>query len=185
MRASEIDPLKWTLIHHFGKEEFLGWKDRWEDLVSPPAALSMLPYLEAEVVFALEALREKLGKPLLVSRAVGAIARTWSQGSQHHVRLKQGLQRILSHACDLWVPDSTLQEVYAAAKDVPAIGAFGAYPQWETYPGVHVDIRPRKWPGGNLALWMASYQGTGKGRTQVYGALDWARVDKMISARKK
>ena len=144
----------------------------------------MLPFLDAGVPHALNLLRERLGARLLVSRAVGAIARTWSQGSQHHVRLKQGCLQILSHACDLWIPESTLQEVYAAAQDVPAIGAYGAYPQWDTYPGVHIDIRPRK-PDGSLALWMASYQGTGKGRTQVYGTLDWARVNKMIEERKK
>ena len=174
MKASEIDPLRWSLIHHFGQEEFLGWKDPWEDMVSPPAALSMLPYLEDEVVFALEALREKLGKPLLISRDAGAIARTWSPDSQHYC-----VER-LSHACDLWVPQSTLQEVYAAAQGVPAIGAFGAYPQWGTYPGVHVDTRPRK-PDGDLAIWMAWFVGI----EQVYGALDWKRVDKMISQRKK
>ena len=177
MKASEIDPLsyRWSLVPHFRKEEFLGWKDPWKDLVSPPPPSSMLPFLESAVIFALEALREKLGKPLLISRAVGAIARTWSPESQHYCVKR------LSHACDLWVPESTLQEVYAAAQATPAIGAFGAYPQWGTYPGVHVDTRPRKWPGGNLAIWMASYQGT----DQVYGALDWARVDKMISQRKK
>ncbi len=180
MKASEINAVDWTSIQHFGPEEFLGWKDRWEDLTQPPSPSSMLPFLDAGVPHALNLLRERLGKRLLVSRAVGAIARTWSPGSQHHVRLKQGLQRILSHACDLWVPDSTLQEVYAAAQDVPAIGAFGAYPEWGTYPGVHVDIRPRK-ANGDLAIWMAWYAGT----DQVYGALDWARVDKMLAERSK
>ena len=66
------------------------------------------------------------------------------------------------------------------SQGVPAIGAFGAYPQWGTYPGVHVDTRPRK-PDGDLAIWMAWFVGI----EQVYGALDWKRVDKMRSEERR
>lgn len=184
MKASEITSLGWTLIQHFGPEEFLGWKDRWGDLVQPPPPASMLPFLDAGVPHALNILRERLGARLLISRAVGAIARTWSIGSQHYCGGTSGRLGRISLACDLWVPGSTLREVYEAALATPAIGAFGAYPQWNTYPGIHVDLRPRK-HNGSLGLWMARYQGTGKERVQVYGALDWLTVDKMIAERDK
>lgn len=185
MKASKIDAHGWAQIKHFGPDEFMGWKEQCGALVQPPPPSSMLPFLDAEVVYVLDKLRDILGARLLVSRAEGAIARTWSPDSQHYCVGCSGSLGRVSRACDLWVPDSTLQEAYVAAQDVPGIGSFGAYPQWHTYPGIHIDIRPRK-ANGDIAKWMAYYQGVGKKNVlQVYRALDWVKVEKMIAERSK
>jgi len=162
MKASKITKLQWERIRCFKPEEFVGSQFRTGE------RHSMLPFLNADVIWAIARLRRLCGQPMTPSPARGAIARTWSEHSQHYI----SEERPLSTAIDLMVLEGSLETVYNYAKDMGEIGGFGAYPQWKPHHGIHIDIRP--WVNGHQATWMAV-----KGKDgQVYSGLDWEEVAK-------
>ena len=128
--------VNWALVPNFSESEFQ----------------NQLHLLDRNVLYALQKLRNKIGR-ILISPAPGAIARTdeSGKGSMHYAGMDNGKKR-LSQAIDIMPLDVDLKTAYRAAKYIPEIGAVGVYPDWQPYPGLHIDLRTRK-AGFEIAKW--------------------------------
>ena len=151
-----VEPLNWNTIEFFSPDEFG----------------EALPDVNPSIIIAADELRRRIGCPLAISPAAGAIARyDEASASSRHYAVGR-----LSDALDLMPDGCSLETVLNAAQGIPAIGGFGAYPDWSPRPGVHIDGRARV--GGRLATWMGFKQrnaSTGK-LEQVYGGIDARRL---------
>lgn len=111
-------------MKHFTKSEFRGWFD----LMSP------------ELLDKLDELRDKLGSPISISPAQGAIGRHMgtSKKSYHNVDYHKGVL-----AVDVMPATDDLTKVFRLAKEV-GFGGIGIYTHWKPRKGLHLDVRPKK-----------------------------------------
>lgn len=145
-KNTESEPVSKSKLHN-GKDISAASID-WSRVsnFTPPEFYGQLTRLDAGVVFALQKLRDKIGRIIISPIGAQAIARE-RPGSWHDVTGGK-----LSKAIDIMPIDATLETLYEAAKTIPEIGGIGLYPDWDPYPGAHIDLRERK-PGGGLATW--------------------------------
>ena len=151
---------EWDKIDHFEPSEFQG----------------KLHLLDHRVPYVIDKLRKRIGGRLVPSPVGGAIAREGKKhkSSQHYANPQQG---IYSTAIDLMSPDIDLFTVFREAQEMSEIGGIGLYPDWNPFPGVHIDLRLRK-PGGAPAIWMAKKVIDDKGGSkQVYVGIDWDYIN--------
>lgn len=162
----EIEPVS-TSQNHNGKNISAASID-WSRIpdFSPGEFHGELSRLDAGVVFALQKLRDRIGRIIISPVGSEAIARK-KPGTWHDVTGGK-----LSKAIDIMPIDSSLEELYQAVKTIPEIGGVGVYPDWLPYPGAHIDLRARK-PGGGLATWSGIKLADG---SQVYRGIDEAFV---------
>jgi len=103
------------------------------------------PLLNPDLLLALDEFRERLGVPVVISPAEGAIGRlSGREGSQH-------LPRPMVNAIDVMPVGVSLERAYQVAREVGFTG-IGLYPDWQPRPGIHLDMRPGRKPE-NPALW--------------------------------
>lgn len=141
--AASID---WSRVKYFQESEFFG----------------QTLYVDAEVVFALDKLREKVGRLMISPVGPDAIVRR-KPGTWHDITGGK-----LSKAIDIMPLDASLSQLYFSAQSIPEIGGIGLYPDWKPHPGAHIDLRVRK-PGGGLAEWSGVIADNG---VQVYRGVD-------------
>ncbi len=152
--VDQTQSVDWDKIRYFTPAEFGGNEN--------------LKHIDPRIIHALDDMRHRLGKPIRISPAPGALFRlTGSKNSRHYAVGR------LSDAIDIF-PESSLREAYNAAVEVSAIGGIGVYPDWKPRPGMHIDGRPRK--GGRVANWMGRNQ---PGGGQFYAAIDWGFIDQV------
>lgn len=152
----------WSKIRHFKKEEFLRYYSKEYH--------SVLHLFDAQLVYAVDNLREVVGEILLISPVKGAISRIKEKYkySRHYAVNR------LSDALDLMVPSGDLRKIYDT--NIPEIGGIGVYPDWKPYPGIHIDLRPRK-TDGSRAEWMGRLIVDKNGKKQQeYVKIDWSFV---------
>ena len=127
--------LAWVMskpkLKHFSAIEFRQW---W-------------PLMDDELLRKLDAFREALAKPVMISPAPGSLGRlTGSTTSMHYAG--GGVVR----AADVMLPEGPdLRTAYLVARDVGFTG-IGLYPFWQPYPGLHLDVRPDR-TAGDPATW--------------------------------
>lgn len=128
--------VNWERVRHFSPGEF-----------------RQLDHLNPSVIYAADALRQRIGLRLGVSPVTGAEARFGGNPNSRHYAI--GRQ---SDALDLLFIDGNANpaEVWAAALQIPEIGGFGYYPGWrnargQVVGGIHIDTRPRS--AGRPATW--------------------------------
>lgn len=119
----------WDLVPNFSPDEFGG----------------ALQHLDAGVVYALQKLRDKIGR-IMISPADGAVFR-FRTGSMHDASGGK-----LSKAIDIMPMEASLNQLYFAIQNIPEFGGVGLYPNWSPRAGAHVDIRVRK-DSGALYQW--------------------------------
>jgi len=103
----------WGMITYFTpKEEWGDWRKVYADLI-----------------FALDAFRKFVGKPVHINGAYSAAGHT--DDSYHY----KGM------AVDIHVKDMHIIDQYIAATRFDEFNGIGVYPHWAT-PGLHLDIRP-------------------------------------------
>lgn len=120
-------------LKHFEPKEFGFW---W-------------PLMNPKLLYALDAFREKLGHPIMISPAHGALGRYMGkeEGSQHNVT-KWGQV----NAVDVMPKGVYLDEAYLVAKNLNKFTGIGVYPDWLPLPGLHLDVRSDRTPM-NPATW--------------------------------
>lgn len=127
------------------------------------------PVMSKKLLLKDDEFRRRLGAPVLVSSAGGALGRDDDPEatSQHNI-LKWGEVR----ANDLMIPSmqtaSDRQEVFRIARQVGFTG-IGIYPDWQPHQGIHVDVREDR-ESGDPATW-AAFKVDGE---QQYTGLDAA-----------
>lgn len=151
--AEGIDLLGWIMpeqddlppLRYFVASEFGDW---W-------------PLMSTELLQKLDEFRHRLGVPVMISPADGALGRYLGPTSlsQHNVDMWGEVR-----AADVMFSGVDLETAYQVAKDVGFTG-IGAYPDWNPYPGLHLDVRQAP-----LALW-SGIKEQGK---QVYKAISEA-----------
>ena len=120
--ATEAPPLRYFTPAEFGE---------WWPLMSP------------DLLLKLDEFRARLGVPVMISPAPGALGRhLGSSLSQHNVDMWGEVR-----AADVMPLGADLQTAYRVAREVGFHG-IGLYPDWKPHPGLHLDVRP-----GPLALW--------------------------------
>lgn len=151
------DQLDWSTIDYFRPSEFI-----------TPDGQSMLDFIHPDIIKAADEFRRRLGVPVMISPAAGAMARfSGSKTSQHYAVGRR------STALDVMPAAGTsLRAAYRAAESVRLIGGIGVYPDWRPRPGLHLDTRPRK-PDGSVASWMGVRTPAG----QQYAAIDWDLIE--------
>lgn len=106
----------------FSRDEFGAWAD------------TMHPAL----VFALDVLREKLGSPVVISPAPGALGRRLGGSSSLHNVDVFGMVC----AVDVLLPMAWgVGEGFDAARNLRLFSGIGVYPFWKPRPGLHLDVR--------------------------------------------
>lgn len=110
-------------MNHFDKQEFRGWFD----LMHP------------ELLEKLDELRERLGRPISISPAEGAIGRHLGSGSKsyHNVDFHKGVM-----AVDVMPATNDVRKCFRLAKAI-GFGGIGIYPGWKPRWGMHLDVRPK------------------------------------------
>lgn len=97
-----------------------------------------LPFLSTGLLYSLDEFRAKLGRPVMISEAPGALIRFDTDSESQHV---------FGRAGDIVLPEGPdLQTAYNVAKTCGFRG-IGVYPDWYI-PGLHLDTRP-----GPFAHW--------------------------------
>lgn len=152
-QAEEFDFLGWFMpeqqqlqpLRYFTESEFGQW---W-------------PLMSTELLQKLDEFRHRLGVPVTISQANGSLGRELGPGSlsQHNVDMWGEVR-----AADVMFTGVDLQTAYQIAKEVGFTG-IGAYPDWNPYPGLHLDVRQAP-----LALW----SGIKEQGQQVYKAISAA-----------
>jgi hypothetical protein len=132
-------------MKYFKPEEFQGYFDR----------------LHPDLKIKLDELRERIGSPIAISPAPGAVGRT--TGNSYHNYVKHGSVM----AVDVF-PDANvyLPGFLEEAKEIGFTG-IGYYPHWQPRPGFHVDVRP----GDRVATWGGVRNEEGK---QIYVSIEEA-----------
>ena len=118
------------------------------------------PLMSTELLNKLDEFRHRLGVPVTISPASGALGRKLGAStSQHNVDLWGEVR-----AVDVMFNGVSLERAYEVAKQVGFTG-IGAYPDWQPSPGLHLDVRQAP-----LALW----SGIKEGGKQVYKGISEA-----------
>jgi hypothetical protein len=108
--------IDWTSIKHFKREEWV--KD--PDKISP------------DVVWLLDAMREDIGKPIIIHIA-------WDDDGHVNDSSHYTMARELALAVDFHISDMSLLDQWLFAERYPW-NSIGLYPYWEN-PGLHCDLR--------------------------------------------
>lgn len=115
------------------------------------------PMMSTELLNKLDEFRHRLGVPVTISPAQGALGRKLGTSlSQHNVDLWGEVR-----AVDVMFSGVSLERAYEVAKAVGFTG-IGAYPDWQPSPGLHLDVRQAP-----LALW----SGIKENGSQVYKSI--------------
>ena len=127
--------------------------------------------MNPDLLTRLDDFRDRLGFPVSISTAPGAIGRhTGNPSSQHHVtRGKIAAVDVMPH----WPLGGTkgeLRQAYNLAVELGFTGV-GLYPDWSPRPGLHLDVRDDR-QAGNPATW----SGIKVAGVQQYGAIEAAFV---------
>lgn len=130
------------MLKFFGASEFRQW----------------LPFMSVKLLMRLDLLREKWGRPIIISPAAGALGRfagpdvtSFHNFDFHGVVLAADI--MVSARPDRMSPMTEVKEVIEfmdIAKGV-GINGCGFYPEWRPFPGFHVDVREtvQTWGGVN------------------------------------
>lgn len=112
-------------LQHFDKSEFRGWYD----------------LMDEELLLKLDELRDRLGSPISISPAEGAIGRRMGsqKRSYHNLDFHQYVKAI-----DVMPATDDLTKVFRLAKAV-GFGGIGIYPHWKPRHGLHLDVRPKQY----------------------------------------
>lgn len=110
------------------------------------------PLMSVDLLLKLDALRARLGRPISISPAPGALARLDESESQHNLIYTLGVIR----AVDVFIPGAaggslTAAEktrVFSLAADVGFTG-IGFYTDTDPIDMTHLDVRP----GAHVATW--------------------------------
>lgn len=122
-------------LRYFSASEFGAW---W-------------PVMDAKLLHGLDEFRHRIGRPVQVSPALGALGRPGAGDSMHNVT-QWGQVR----AADVLIPGVTVSELphlYQIARGMGVFGGIGVYPDWEPWAGFHFDTRdqdpqsPATWAG--------------------------------------
>lgn len=137
-------------LKHFKASEFGGW---W-------------PLMNRDLLLKLDEFRERWGVPVQISPASGAIGReTKGSASQHNV-LRWGEVRAVDVMPVGMTTEAAKRRAVEIARDVGFTG-IGLYPDWQPWPGLHLDVRADREPGDP-----AEWAGVKTVRGQEYVALD-------------
>lgn len=110
------------------------------------------PFMSRKLLLMDDEFRRRLGAPVLISAAGGALGRDDdpASNSQHNF-IKWGEVR----ANDLMIPSMQTaddrREVVRIARQVGFTG-IGLYPEWKPHQGIHVDVREDR-QEGSPAMW--------------------------------
>lgn len=126
-------------LRHFEPREFGLW---W-------------PWMDPGLLESLDEFRDRLGRKVMISKAIGALGRRLGESalSRHNV---DRWKRVM--AADVMLPegpditDPTEGRRLVRLAEEAGFGAIGFYPEWRPYPGLHLDVRPKK-EDGSLAMW--------------------------------
>jgi len=126
-------------LMHFKPEEFREW---WPDM-------------DMRLLDGLDAFREALRAPVMISPAEGALGRHLGirAASRHNVDRWDTVQAVdimLPRGPDLRDKDDAMKVIDLAVDC--GFGGIGVYLDWKPYAGLHLDIRPLK-PDGSPATW--------------------------------
>ena len=126
-------------LRHFEPREFGLW---W-------------PWMDPRLLESLDEFRDRLGAPVMISPAQGALGRRLGEAgrSRHNVdRWKRVMAAdvMLPRGPDLTDPEQGRAVVELARQ--AGFGGIGLYPDWKPHPGLHLDIRPLK-ADGAPATW--------------------------------
>ncbi|GGX52355.1 hypothetical protein [Saccharospirillum salsuginis] len=127
------------------------------------------PLMDEDLLRGLDEFRRRIGRPVQISPAIGALGRPGAGDSMHNVT-KWGQVR----AADVLIPGATVADLPGLVAEARAVGVFGgvgAYPDWEPWPGLHLDTRDRD--PNQPATWAGLDDGDGD---QYYTAIEeaWA-----------
>ena len=154
LESERVEP-KPLELRYFEIDEFGGWYPKID-----PLLLTML-----------DSFRDRWGYKVLVSPALGAVGRDLPEGhsnyeSQHNVRrwgavraidvmpLRWSLERNPvdpGRVLDRGLSKQELEHAYNVARAVGFSG-IGVYPDWEPFPGLHLDVR-RDRSSESPAIW--------------------------------
>ncbi|MFQ3229721.1 hypothetical protein [Reinekea sp.] len=120
------------------------------------------PLMSIDLLLKLDQFRHEIGRPVMISPAMGALGRVGAGTSRHNVTKWGEVQ-----AADIMFPGATvedLKEYFEVAKRI--FGGVGVYPDWKPSAGFHVDVRPNS----------ASWSGVMVGYNQEYFSVEraWA-----------
>jgi len=126
------------------------------------AGVDWWPLMSAELLTRLDTFRARLGAPVEISPAEGAVGRRLGRAdsSQHNID-RWGEVR----AIDVMPVGVPLERAYQVAREVGFTG-IGLYPDWSPRPGLHLDVREDR-TASAPALWA----GINDGGTQRYVAI--------------
>lgn len=127
------------------------------------------PLMDPELVRGLDEFRHRVGQPVIISPAAGALGRPGAGDSQHN-HLRWGLVR----AADVMVPNAMpadLNRLYEIAVSVGVFSGIGLYRDWRPWPGLHLDTRVDRKPA-RPATWAGL--ATSDGQTYVGIERAWA-----------
>lgn len=156
---SRVDAGTWGASKYFQPSEFGVWYG----------------WMHPALVCALDILRERLGAPVEISPANGALGRYLTKEKSLHNVCRYGFVM----AADVLVPvGHDLATVRREAIDLKIFGGIGCYPDWKPRAGLHLDIRHLVPSAHGLkgdpitpATWGAWRNSQG---VQVYGTADEA-----------
>lgn len=126
------------------------------------------PLMNHDLLIALDEFRARLGAPVEISKATGALGRPNAEraGSQHR-------PTPFVNAVDVMIPEAvTLRRAYRVARDVNKFSGIGLYPDWQPKHGLHLDVRADR-TAANPATWSAFRTADGG---QQYTSIDRALV---------
>ena len=140
----------------FSMGALLGFVERPQLRYFQPAEFGeWWPYMAPDLLTKLDEFRARLGVPVMISPAQGALGRhAGASLSQHNVDMWGEVR-----AADVMPLGVSLARAYEVARAVGFSG-IGLYPDWRPHPGLHLDVRP-----GPLALWSGMLDDEGR---QVY-----------------
>lgn len=139
-------------LEYFAKEEYRDWFHR----MSP------------RVVCFLDLFRFKWNRAVVISNAKGALGRNGEGTSQHYWEQFGEVRGIDVHPKRILTSDDARRAV-ETAKECGFTG-IGFYPQWNSGPGLHLDVRDDR-KMGDPAIWGGVLNGNGK---QIYVSLEEA-----------
>lgn len=97
------------------------------------------PVMATPQLEALDAFRRYINRPIEISPAKGALARTLAPGD---ATLHNVTRYGRCYASDVLIPEGmTLEQAYELALEADVFGGIGVYPDWHPREGLHVDTR--------------------------------------------
>jgi len=140
-------------MRYFISQEFRGWYWR----------------MDSRLLALLDDFRDRLGEPVIVSPAQGALGRHLGMHSKswHNVDVRGAVRAI-----DIMIPGIT-EMSYSVAQDLIGIaqrvgfGGIGVYPDWHPLPGMHLDVRPQR--NGIATTWARRRDGAYMSVEEAFG----------------